>query len=127
MFCHGVLSERQLVFTKIRILGQSSHSAGYSWGWAKEFVGILAINFYLCNTHFLKRPMAKKKEKPEKQLPKVHKELEGFDIEINSFGEIKTTLDVGKINAFLNKHMDDKKLRGREDLSNLDESTTDEN
>ncbi|MFC0186139.1 hypothetical protein SAMN04515674_12367 [Pseudarcicella hirudinis] len=59
--------------------------------------------------------MAKKKEAPKKETPKVHKELDGFDIEINSFGEIKTAFDIDKINEFLNKHMDDKKLRGRDD------------
>ncbi len=60
--------------------------------------------------------MAKKKAPPVRELPKVHKELEGFDIEINSFGEIKTSFDIDKLNEFLNKHNDDKKLRGRDDL-----------
>jgi|TARA_R110002124_G_scaffold90672_1_gene231127 hypothetical protein len=64
--------------------------------------------------------MAKKKQnsasKPTDEKPKVHKDLEGFDIKINSFGEITTSFDMDKINAFLNKNVDDKKLRDREDI-----------
>jgi hypothetical protein len=60
--------------------------------------------------------MAKKKSPAVRELPRVHKDLEGFDIEINSFGEIKTSFDIDKLNEFLNKHNDDKKLRGRDDL-----------
>ncbi|WP_026994515.1 hypothetical protein [Flectobacillus major] len=59
--------------------------------------------------------MAKKKEAPKQELPKVHDELDGFDIKINSFGEINRSIDIDKINEFLNKHMDDKKLRGRDE------------
>jgi hypothetical protein len=58
--------------------------------------------------------MAKKKETPKQELPKVHKDLEGFEISINTFGEINRTIDIEKINEFLNKNMDDKKLRNRE-------------
>lgn len=50
------------------------------------------------------------KEKKEEK-PKVHKDLDGFDIKINSFGEIQMSYDVDKINSFLNKNVDDKKLR----------------
>lgn len=64
--------------------------------------------------------MAKKKQndaaKPENAKPRVHKDLEGFDIQINSFGEISTSFDMDRINAFLNKNVDDKKLRDREDI-----------
>lgn len=62
--------------------------------------------------------MKQKKEDTEKK-PKVNKELEGFDVRIDSFGELKTTIDIDKINQFLNNHVDDKKLRDREDLDNL--------
>lgn len=51
--------------------------------------------------------MAKKKEDKK---PKVHEELKGMNIEINSFGEIKSNIDIDKINAFLNKNVEDKKL-----------------
>ncbi len=62
--------------------------------------------------------MAKKKINPdENDKPRVHKELEGFDIQINSFGEITTSFDIDKINQFLNKTVDDKKLRHRTDLN----------
>lgn len=64
--------------------------------------------------------MAKKKtsdtSKPGAEKPKVHKDLEGFDIQINSFGEISTSFDMDRINEFLNKNVDDKKLRDREDI-----------
>ena len=59
--------------------------------------------------------MAKKKiSKSEK--PKVNPELEGFEIKVNTFGEIITNYDINKINEFLNKNVDDKKLRDRDDL-----------
>lgn len=68
--------------------------------------------------------MAKKKTNPdESEKPRVHKELEGFDIQINSFGEITTSYDIDKINQFLNKTVDDKKLRHRTDLNLKGEST----
>ncbi|HEV7348818.1 hypothetical protein [Telluribacter sp.] len=64
--------------------------------------------------------MAKKKntenEKDENERPRVHKDLEGFDIQINTFGEINTSYDMDKINEFLNKNVDDKKLRDRNDI-----------
>jgi hypothetical protein len=59
--------------------------------------------------------MAKKKiSKNEK--PKVNPELEGFEIKVNTFGEIITNYDINKINEFLNNNVDDKKLRDRDDL-----------
>jgi hypothetical protein len=63
-----------------------------------------------------KRPRTEKAQ-PEK--PKVNPELEGFDIQINSFGEIATNFDIDRINAFLNNNVDDKKLRDREDLPEI--------
>ncbi len=52
----------------------------------------------------------------EKQEPRVNPELKGFDVKIDTFGEIKTSFDIDKINDFLNKEVDDKKLKDREDL-----------
>jgi len=43
--------------------------------------------------------------------PEVHKDLKGFDIKINTFGEIKSNIVVDKLNDFLNDNVDDKKLR----------------
>lgn len=54
--------------------------------------------------------MAKKKEKDE---PKVHEELKGFNIEINSFGEIISSMNIDKINAFLDDNVSDKKLEDK--------------
>ncbi len=74
--------------------------------------------------------MSKKKNNTdENEKPRVHKELEGFDIQINSFGEITTSFEIDKINQFLNKTVDDKKLRHRDDLKTLkgEDSTEDEN
>jgi hypothetical protein len=59
----------------------------------------------------------KKKTDVDSTKPKVSKELEGLNIKVNSFGEIKTNYDIDKINEFLNKSVDDKKLRDRDDLS----------
>jgi len=61
--------------------------------------------------------MSKKKIIPPdvSEKPRVHKDLEGFDIRINSFGEITSSIGIDKINQFLNKHVDDKKLRGRDE------------
>lgn len=57
--------------------------------------------------------MNKKKKKEEQ--PRVHEELKGFKMEINSFGEISSSLTIEAINAFLNKNVEDKKLKDRED------------
>ena len=65
-----------------------------------------------------------KKETPKKNKPnpKVHKELQGFDISIDSFGEIKSNMNIEKINEFLNKNVDDKKLAEREDYDEIKEA-----
>lgn len=61
-----------------------------------------------------------KKEKDEnKPKPKVHKELNGFDISIDQFGEIRSNMNIEKINAFLNENVDDKKLAEREDYDEM--------
>jgi hypothetical protein len=68
--------------------------------------------------------MPKKKSKssgnvqPSKK-PRVHKELEGFEINIDPFGKLKSTLDIEQINAFLNRNVEDKKLAEREDYDML--------
>lgn len=49
-----------------------------------------------------------------KKTPKVNPELEGFDININDFGEIKSTMKIDELNSFLNKNVEDKKLKDRE-------------
>ena len=57
--------------------------------------------------------MTKKKKKEEE--PRVHEELKGFKMEINSFGEISSSFSIDKINEFLNKNVADKKLKDRDD------------
>lgn len=52
-----------------------------------------------------------------KGLPKVHKDLDGLDIQINEFGEIISSYDIKEINKFLNKNVEDKKLRDRDDIT----------
>lgn len=60
--------------------------------------------------------------KKGKAKPKVHKELQGFDISIDSFGEIKSNMNIEKINEFLNQNVDDKKLAEREDYDDMKKS-----
>jgi hypothetical protein len=62
--------------------------------------------------------MTKKKIPLVEKKPKVHPDLEGFDLKIDSFGQIVSSLDRDKINAFLDKEMpDDKKLNSKDDES----------
>lgn len=67
--------------------------------------------------------MAKKKSKkednPKNDQPAVNPELKGFNVEIDSFGELKTSYNIDKINDFLNKNVEDKKLLEREDYKKL--------
>jgi hypothetical protein len=63
-----------------------------------------------------------KKTPPKKQTgkkPRVHKELEGFEVSIDQFGELKSNMDIEKLNAFLDKNVEDKKLAERDDYEEL--------
>jgi hypothetical protein len=60
-----------------------------------------------------KKPVKKKQQDPEKK-PRVHKELEGFEIKVNPLGEITSTYSIEQINEFLNRHVRDKKLVNRD-------------
>ncbi len=60
-----------------------------------------------------------KKSKEEKQKPKVHKDLDGFEISVDAFGEIKSNLNIEDLNKFLNRNVEDKKLKDRDDLDEL--------
>ncbi|MFN3801350.1 hypothetical protein [Belliella pelovolcani] len=62
--------------------------------------------------------MAKKSKKKE-ETPKVHKDLEGFKMNIDSFGEISSSFPIDKLNEFLNKNVEDKKLKDREDIDDI--------
>ncbi len=64
--------------------------------------------------------MTKKSKKPEgRDKPKVHKDLKGLDITIDQFGEIKANMDIEKLNQFLDRNVDDKKLAERDDYDEL--------
>lgn len=58
--------------------------------------------------------MSKQKKKTK---PKVNAELDGFEVHVNSFGEIKSSLKIDELNKFLDKNVEDKKLKDRKDLS----------
>ena len=57
--------------------------------------------------------MTKRKYNKKKKIkkPDINPELEGFDIKIDSFGEIQSTYEVDELNAFLSKNLEDKKLK----------------
>ncbi len=59
--------------------------------------------------------MTKKKanKTPKKEITEENKNLPGFDIRINSFGEVQSTYDIEEVNAFLNKNLPDKKLKNK--------------
>lgn len=60
------------------------------------------------------------KKKSKQGDPEVHKDLKGFDITINEFGQITSSFDVEKLNSFLNENVEDKKLR-EQDTNTEDE------
>ncbi|MGB1241862.1 MAG: hypothetical protein ACPG49_05035 [Chitinophagales bacterium] len=61
--------------------------------------------------------MSNKKKITKKALDKNH--LKNYKINVNEFGEIKTNLDIDAINEFLDQHVEDKKLKDREDIDDL--------
>lgn len=66
-----------------------------------------------------KRSKSTKKTTPKK--PRVHKDLQGFEVSVDQFGEIKSNMNIEKINEFLDKNVDDKKLAERDDYEELKE------
>ena len=53
------------------------------------------------------------KKIPKEGKPEAHKELEGFDISINEFGEIISTMPIDRLNRFLDHKVKDKKLTAK--------------
>jgi len=54
----------------------------------------------------------KKSNKPKKSKdPNPNKNLPGFDIHINSFGEVQSTYEIDDVNAFLDDRLESKKLK----------------
>lgn len=60
--------------------------------------------------------MAKKK----KDKPAVNPALSGLDVTFSNMGEVRTTLDINKLNEFLNEHVEDKKLTKVNNTSDAD-------
>lgn len=61
----------------------------------------------------------KKKEEKKTEKARVHKDLDGLEISVDQFGEIKSNMNIEKINEFLDKNVDDKKLAEREDYDEI--------
>ena len=61
-----------------------------------------------------KKAASDKNNEPKK--PRVHKDLEGFEIKVNPLGEITSSHSIEDLNEFLNRNVRDKKLVGRKDL-----------
>jgi len=59
------------------------------------------------------------KKKTLRGTPEVHKDLTGFNIKVNEFGQIITNVRVDRLNNFLNENVTDKKLVDRTDIANL--------
>jgi len=53
----------------------------------------------------------KKEEKPKTGKSVFHEGLEGFDIKVNSFGQMESTFEIDKLNEFLNQEVEDKKIK----------------
>ncbi len=65
-------------------------------------------------------PFKKESSPPKKGgKPRVHKELDGLEVSIDAFGEIRSNTNIEKINEFLNRNVDDKKLAEREGTDDL--------
>ena len=45
--------------------------------------------------------------KQSKNKPKVHKDLDGFEVSIDAFGELKSSLDIDQLNKFLKREVVD--------------------
>ena len=66
----------------------------------------------------IKDKMAKNNNKLADKKPKVHPSLEGFEMKIDSFGQIISSMDRDQLNSFLDKEMpEDKKLTKKDDES----------
>lgn len=55
----------------------------------------------------------------KKEKARVHKDLDGLELRVDSFGEISSSMPIEELNKFLNKNVEDKKLKDREDIDDL--------
>lgn len=51
--------------------------------------------------------------KKSEDKPSTHKELKGFDIHINELGQINSSMPYDKLNEFLDRNLEDKKLKNK--------------
>ena len=63
--------------------------------------------------------MAKEEKLSKKRKPRVHSQLDGFEVSIDQFGELKSSMPIEKLNKFLNENVDDKKLDDRDDFKEI--------
>jgi hypothetical protein len=60
--------------------------------------------------------MPRKKKNPEstrEHKSSFHEGLEGFDIKVNTFGQMESTFEIDKLNAFLNKQKAEAKAEAK--------------
>lgn len=57
--------------------------------------------------------MTQKNKKKDKKRPRIHDDLQGFNIRIDEFGQVKTTMSQEQLNHFLNEKVEDKKFSPR--------------
>lgn len=58
----------------------------------------------------MKNKLSSKKIQKKTRKPRVHKKLSGLEVSIDTFGEIQSSMNIEKINQFLDEHVTDKKL-----------------
>lgn len=66
-----------------------------------------------------KENLSTSKSSKKQGKPRVHKELSGFEVSIDQFGELKSNMKIEQINSFLDKNVDDKKLLEKEETERL--------
>jgi len=54
------------------------------------------------------------KKLSKKGEPNVHDDLDGFNMKVNEFGELISNFPVDKLNTFLDKNVEDKKLQDKD-------------
>jgi hypothetical protein len=52
-----------------------------------------------------------KKKKPAEELPRVHKDLKGFKIEVDALGQISMNRSMEEMSRFLKEHLSEEEGR----------------
>ena len=60
--------------------------------------------------------MGKEQKSTKKRKPRVHSQLEGFEVSVDQFGELQSNMPIEKLNKFLDENVEDKKLEDREEF-----------